>query len=208
MKRTLKSVAYLLISALIFTACADEKTGKSPDQLVEEIDVNPEDLNEIIPIVETDTLVEEVKVVPPPPPMPEPEPWPEPEPRPDPNPWPNPGPPPEPEPIPNPDDQILEFTDIEPQFPGGEKAMMKFIQDNIQYPAIDREEGNQGKVYVEFIVEKDGSLTGIKVLRGVSAGIDKEAMRIVRKMPNWKPAEAGGKVVRSISRLPFTFRLD
>lgn len=86
--------------------------------------------------------------------------------------------------------------------------MFKFISENVKYPEVDKEMGNQGRVYVEFIVEKDGSLTNVKVLRGVSKTIDEEAKRVIRAMPNWIPGESGGKIVRTKTRLPISFVMD
>ncbi|PHR28613.1 MAG: hypothetical protein COA38_12035 [Fluviicola sp.] len=195
---------------LIFSACTEEKTGKSPEQITEIIDVDPEEL--VKDTVPSDSIIQdEPVVVPPPPPPVPPGPMPVP-PGPDPEPWPGPIPEPLPEPPPAPEpiqvDPILDFTDVEAVFPGGVEAMMKFISDNIKYPEIDKEMGTQGRVYVQFVVEKDGSLSNISIMRGVSKTIDREAKRVIRLMPKWKPAEAAGKIVRCRSRLPITFVLD
>jgi protein TonB len=104
--------------------------------------------------------------------------------------------------------EIIEFPDVEASFPGGAAALNKFIVSNIQYPetSIDMEE--QGKVYLSFVVEPDGSITGVKVERGVSRDLDREAKRVVRAMPKWEPGEAGGKKVRTRCRLPIVFTLN
>ena len=92
-------------------------------------------------------------------------------------------------------------------FPGGEAAMMKWVSDNIQYPATALQEGTRGRVIVQFVVEKDGSVTNPKVLRSISPELDKEAIRVINAMPVWTPAENNGEIVRSYYIIPVTFRL-
>ena len=82
---------------------------------------------------------------------------------------------------------VLDFAEVNPEFPGGEEAMGLFIKENFEYPQIAVEMGEQGTVYVEFVVNKDGSIVSEKVVKGVSPSIDKEALRVVKKMPKWKP---------------------
>lgn len=103
---------------------------------------------------------------------------------------------------------VVDFPDVEPEFVGGSAAMMKFIVDNIRYPNEDMELGNQGVVYVEFIVERDGSITNEKVMRGVTKSMNEEALRVVSIMPKWTPGEVKGKPVRCRSRLPIRFMLQ
>ena len=214
MKKTLQSISLLLVGLLLVSSCSEEKTGESVKQITENIDFSKDDILEDTTSIDTTDFEEPevVKLVSPPPPPSDPippRPWPpEPEP-PEPIPIPEPWPLPEPVPAPNP---VVDFPDVEPVYPGDSrgdsKEMTQFISEHIQYPQIDKEMGNQGRVYLEFIVEKDGSLSNIKVLRGVSKSIDREAKRIVRLMPNWKPGESQGKIVRTKMRLPITFRLD
>jgi TonB family protein len=83
----------------------------------------------------------------------------------------------------------------EPVFPGGDEAMQKFIKDNLVYPAEDKEKGEQGKVYVRFVVEADGTITNVVIARGVSPSIDAEALRIVKMMPSWMPGKQRGRPV-------------
>jgi protein TonB len=104
-------------------------------------------------------------------------------------------------------DEIFEEVDVEANFPGGAAEMMQYIAHNVKYPEISMENGEQGKVFVEFVVNKDGSVSNIKILRGVSKDIDVEAMRVVKNMPKWTPAEIEGKKVRSIARIPINFIL-
>ena len=103
---------------------------------------------------------------------------------------------------------IFDFPDVDAEFPGNAIAMKKFIQDNVVYPMDAREKNIQGRVYVTFIVERDGSITGVDIMRGgVSPSINREAKRLVSAMPNWTPGEFGGSKVRTRCRLPITFTL-
>lgn len=92
-------------------------------------------------------------------------------------------------------------------FPGGIQEMMNFIKDNLKYPQQARETGTQGKVFVSFVVERDGSLTDVKVLRDIGSGCGEEAVRVVKSMPKWKPAKQRGKPVRMQFNLPVAFTL-
>lgn len=94
-----------------------------------------------------------------------------------------------------------------PSFPGGESAMYKWLKDNIIYPAAASEEGVQGKVTVQFIVEKDGSITHVQVVRGKHPALDAEAARVIRKMPRWTPGRNNGQPVRVTYHLPVQFKL-
>jgi periplasmic protein TonB len=96
-----------------------------------------------------------------------------------------------------------------PTFPGGEAEMMKYIQKNVQYPQVEKEAGISGTCYVTFVVEKDGNITDVKVLRGVSGGpgCDREAVRVVKSMPNWKAGRQNGREVRVQFNLPIKFTL-
>ncbi len=105
------------------------------------------------------------------------------------------------------EEEIIEFPDVEAEFKGGAQAMMKFIEENILYPPKSIEMNEQGKVYLSFIVELDGSISNVAVERGVSKDIDAEAKRVVRAMPKWTPGEAKGKKCRTRCRLPINFQL-
>lgn len=102
------------------------------------------------------------------------------------------------------------FTVVEkmPEYPGGKEAMYAFLGQNTKYPQDAKEKGIQGKVYVTFVIEKDGSVSHVKVLRGVSESLDKEAMRVIKTMPNWKPGTQRGKAVRVQYNFPIKFTLD
>ncbi|MEN9301689.1 MAG: hypothetical protein RL264_118 [Bacteroidota bacterium] len=105
------------------------------------------------------------------------------------------------------EEEIIEFPDVEATFPGGAKELNRYISGAIQYPATSIEMNEQGKVYLSFVVEADGSITNVSVERGVSADLDREAKRVVRSMPAWTPGEARGKKVRTRCRLPINFTL-
>ena len=98
--------------------------------------------------------------------------------------------------------------DKEPEFPGGERALQRFIVDNVEYPQTAIKQKEEGKVFVQFIIEGDGSLFDVKIARGVSEALDNEALRIVKSMPKWIPGESNGKVVRVKYTLPINFSLD
>ena len=104
-------------------------------------------------------------------------------------------------------DEIFQIPEKQPAFPGGETALSKYWADNLKYPAIAKENGVQGKVVVRFIVEKDGSLTEIQILRDLGGGCGKEAVRLVQAMPKWIPGEQGGQIVRVKYTLPVPFKL-
>jgi protein TonB len=95
-----------------------------------------------------------------------------------------------------------------PDFPGGQLALRKFIAQAIKYPVIAQENGIQGKVFVNFVVNKDGSVTGAKIARGVDPSLDKEALRVVNSLPKWKPGKQGGKPVRVSYTVPINFVLQ
>lgn len=109
---------------------------------------------------------------------------------------------------PEPEAPIVDYPDQEAGFPGGTAAMKQFLAENIKYPEVAMELGDQGKVFVEFVVNKDGSIEQVKVLRGVSREIDQEAKRVVRSMPKWTPAESSGEAVRARCRIPINFILQ
>jgi len=95
-----------------------------------------------------------------------------------------------------------------PDFPGGQLALRKFIASAIKYPVIAQENGIQGKVFVNFVVAKDGTVTNAKIFRGVDPSLDKEALRVVNSLPKWKPGKQGGKPVRVSYTVPINFVLQ
>jgi len=102
------------------------------------------------------------------------------------------------------------FTRVEdmPEFPGGQRALMRYLQTNLVYPADAIEEGIEGKVVVEFTVCEDGKLCDEKILRSVGGGCDQEALRVVKKMPAWKPGMNDGKPVKTRYMLPISYKLQ
>jgi len=95
-----------------------------------------------------------------------------------------------------------------PAFPGGDLAMKKFLQDNIRYPIMANQSGIQGTVHVTFVIERDGSVTDVKIQRGIGGGCDEEALRVVRNMPRWEPGKQRGKPVRVQYHMPLKFKLS
>ena len=105
-------------------------------------------------------------------------------------------------------DTAMNKSEVMPEFPGGTESMMKFLVENIKYPKEAMDKGIAGRVFVEFVVEQDGSLSDVKVLRSVDPILDNEAVRIVKTMPKWKPGTEGGKTVRVKYVLPIVFRMQ
>ena len=104
--------------------------------------------------------------------------------------------------------EIFQIVEEMPSYPGGEAKLMEYVGKNIKYPQIARETGIQGRVFVGFVVEPDGSVSNVKVLRGIGGGCDEEAMRVVKGMPKWKPGKQRGKAVRVSYMLPVNFKLQ
>ena len=104
---------------------------------------------------------------------------------------------------------VFKIVETMPTFPGGDQALMKYIGDNVRYPAIAQENGIQGRAICQFTVEKDGSITDIQVLRSSGdASLDKEAKRVIQSMPKWSPGKQRGKPVRVSYTIPINFRLQ
>lgn len=114
---------------------------------------------------------------------------------------------PEPE-VKHEEEKIFQAVEQPASFPGGEAALMKWLSNNVRYPEAAQQNDIQGKVYVSFVVEKDGSVDRVTILKGVDKDLDREAMRVVKKMPRWQPGKNNGVAVRSYYRLPITFRLQ
>lgn len=107
------------------------------------------------------------------------------------------------------EEQVFQVVEQQPEFPGGMKALMKYLQENISYPRISRDNNSQGRAFIRFVVNADGSIEGVEVLK--SSGdiyLDKEAMRVVMGMPKWSPGKQAGKPVRVFFTLPVVFRLQ
>ena len=105
------------------------------------------------------------------------------------------------------DTTIYTLVDVKAEFVGGEKALMQWLNENIHYPPSAAEMGIQGKIFIRFVVEKDGSLTNIEVVRKVHPSLDRETVRLVKAMPKWEPAIKDNKIIRSYFILPVSFVL-
>lgn len=103
--------------------------------------------------------------------------------------------------------QVFEEPDVQPEFPGGQAAMNKFITSNIQYPAAAKDKGIEGTVVVQFVVEEDGRLTNVEVRKKIGGGCDEEAVRVIQKMPKWKAGIKAGKKIRCRYTVPISFKL-
>ncbi|MBR6227395.1 MAG: energy transducer TonB [Bacteroidales bacterium] len=104
--------------------------------------------------------------------------------------------------------EIFQIVEEMPSFPGGEAELMKYVGSHIKYPQIARETGIQGRVFVSFVVEPDGSISNVKLLRGIGGGCDEEAMRVIKSLPKWKPGKQRGKAVRVSYQIPVFFKLQ
>ena len=106
------------------------------------------------------------------------------------------------------DDRIFDIVEVNAKFPGGDEACMKWLSEHIKYPSICQEQGVQGRVTVAFVVNRDGSIVDVEVVKSPDPNLAKEAERVVKMMPKWTPAKQGNKTVRSRFRLPVMFRLN
>ncbi len=107
----------------------------------------------------------------------------------------------------NDNDSIYQIVDEMPMFPGGEAAMMKFVANNVKYPQEAKDNDISGRVFISFVVEKDGSVSNVKVMKGIGGGCDEEAVRVIKGMPKWKPGKQDGKPVRVSYMMPIVFKL-
>ena len=105
-------------------------------------------------------------------------------------------------------EKIFDMVEQMPTFPGGNAELMSFLAKNIKYPTIAQENGTQGRVIVQFVVEKDGSIADARVARGVDPYLDKEALRVIKSMPHWIPGKQNGKPVRVKYTVPVMFKLQ
>lgn len=106
------------------------------------------------------------------------------------------------------DEEFFMVVENMPEFPGGDAGLMKYIQNNVKYPPIAKEYNITGKVYVSFIVDKSGSVTDVKIVRGVDKSLDAEAVRVVKSLPKYKPGKQRGKAVRVMFTIPINFTLN
>ena len=107
------------------------------------------------------------------------------------------------------EETIYNVVEDQPEFPGGMAALMKYLKDNLEYPSISKRNGSQGRAYITFVVNTDGSITDVEVLKSTNdIYLDKSAVKCVSGMPKWKPGKQAGKTVRVKYTLPVNFRLN
>jgi protein TonB len=111
-------------------------------------------------------------------------------------------------PKPEVENKVFDVVEQMPSFPGGQGALMKYLSENVKYPVVAQENGVQGRVVVSFVVERDGSISDVKVVRSVDPSLDREAARVVKSMPNWIPGKQNGSAVRVKYTVPVSFRLQ
>ena len=104
--------------------------------------------------------------------------------------------------------KVYEFIEQMPEYPGGTEALYNYINSHIQYPRMARDNGVQGKVFLKFIVDENGVVSDVQLLRGIGAGCDEEAMRVVRSLPKWTPGKQNGKPAAVWYKLPIQFTLE
>ena len=117
-------------------------------------------------------------------------------------------PPPPPAPKPEVATKVFDVVEEMPSFPGGSAALMSYLNGNTKYPVVAQENGVQGKVIISFVVERDGSISDVKVARSVDPSLDREAQRVVKSMPRWTPGKQNGQTVRVKYTVPVVFRLQ
>jgi TonB family protein len=105
-------------------------------------------------------------------------------------------------------EQVYDVVEQMPSFPGGQSALFQFLSQNIHYPEVCEENGIQGRVICDFIVEADGSISDVQVKKMVDHSLDREAVRVIKSMPKWNPGKDKGKPVRVRYTVPVTFRLQ
>jgi protein TonB len=106
------------------------------------------------------------------------------------------------------EEEVFTFVETMPEFPGGgESAFLEYLSENIKYPVIAKETGIEGTVFIKFVIETDGSIGNVQILRGVTSALDNEALRVIKKMPPWKPGKQNGREVRVSYTVPIRFSL-
>ena len=106
------------------------------------------------------------------------------------------------------ENKVFDVVEEQPSFPGGPAALQRWLRDNMKYPVVAAENGIEGRVIVQFVVGKDGSISGVKVVRPVDQSLDREAVRVVSSMPRWTPGRQNGSSVNVRYTLPVTFKLQ
>lgn len=116
--------------------------------------------------------------------------------------------PPAPKPSAEIENKVFDVVEQMPSFPGGNSALMSYLNSNVKYPVVAQENGVQGRVVISFVVERDGSITDVQVVKSVDPSLDREASRVVRSMPRWNPGKQNGQAVRVKYDVPVSFRLQ
>lgn len=116
--------------------------------------------------------------------------------------------PPAPKPSAEIENKVFDVVEQMPSFPGGNSALMSYLNSNVKYPVVAQENGVQGRVVISFVVEKDGSITDVQVVKSVDPSLDREASRVVRSMPRWNPGKQNGQAVRVKYDVPVSFKLQ
>lgn len=111
-------------------------------------------------------------------------------------------------PLPPEDDKVYQVVEVMPEFPGGQAELLKYLARSVKYPVESVEKKEEGRVSLTFIVNKDGSISDVKVVRNATPALDAEAIRVVKSMPTWTPGKEKGKIVRVAYTVPVTFRLQ
>ena len=105
-------------------------------------------------------------------------------------------------------EKIFTYVEEMPEFPGGDEALFKYLAQSIKYPKGTADAKIQGRVYITFVISKEGKTEQVKVMRGIGTSFDQEAIRVIEEMPNWKPGTQNGKAVNVQYSLPINFKLD
>lgn len=105
-------------------------------------------------------------------------------------------------------DEVFRFVEHQPEFPGGMAAFYGYVKDKLKYPSMARRMGVEGKVFLNFIIDQDGKVTNVTLVRGIGAGCDEEAIRVLQKAPKWAPGKQRGIPVKVSMTLPITFKLN
>ena len=103
---------------------------------------------------------------------------------------------------------VFDVVEQMPEFPGGQQELMNFLMKNVKYPKVAQDKGTQGRVILQFVVNKDGSVVEPTVVKSVSPELDQEALRVIKMMPKWQPGKQNGEVVRVKYTIPVSFRLQ
>lgn len=114
----------------------------------------------------------------------------------------------QPEPPKQEENKVFDVVEQMPSFPGGNGALMSYLSENVKYPVVAQENGVQGRVVISFVVERDGSITDVRVVRSVDPSLDREAARVVSSMPKWIPGKQNGSAVRVKYNVPVSFKLQ